>query len=386
VEAKMVEKNENGYLIVCDGLVQDTFVVEGNYKGLLFGPELEFFVVDKTTFEPKNCLDKLSGHPSFEKFIKPELAAEQIEVTVPPSDSIGELERTLTEVTRDAVETLDKNNATLLPLALFDTHQFTITSDPRYKLLIDNLGEEFRRNAVAVAADQVNIGAHDERMAFTLFNSITQILPELMAFSVASPFRGGKLNGLASNRINAYDAAITKYPHLTGLPTHVEGLEQYAKELQALPVFQHPNMFYKYSRPMPHRGVAAEIRCMDKQPTITDYLALLALSKAFVHYVMDVKPYPGELRASLGLKPLEDAFNESRRSGLSAGQYKSPELLKGFLGYFSKFLDDEARYLDPLYQRISQGDLSSQMKATSRQFGVGGLYRKMSENLIQSIK
>jgi|TARA_Y100000310_G_scaffold321401_1_gene378983 gamma-glutamyl:cysteine ligase YbdK (ATP-grasp superfamily) len=381
---KMVKKIQSGYSIEGDGLVHPEYIVEGNYEGILFGPELEFFVVDKDTHKPKDCLDELAGLPGFDKEIKPELAAEQIEITTSPSYSISELEDRLTGITRNVVASLERVNAELLPVALFDGGEFTITPEPRYQLLIENLGNDFRQNAVKVASDQINIGAENEEQAFRIFNALTEFLPEFMAYSVSSPFLNGTSNGIASNRLDAYDRAITKYLHFTGLPSKIENLEEYASELGDLPIFQHPNMFYKYSRPMPQRGVAAEIRCMDKQPTIQDYLAFVVLSKAFVLYVEQSKDtqISSLLSGPSSESDVETAFAYARRYGIK--DYRRSRTILNFL---STFLDqDEVNYLGPLYGRLAEGDLSKQMMRMSQNIGVEGVYRNLSANLVASLK
>lgn len=358
-------------------------------SGVLFGPELEFFVVDQETLKPRNIHDVLASHPGFGTTIKPELAAEQIEITISPSSSIRDLEERLYTAMRDVLPLVEQTGAMLLPVPLLDTETFTITPGPRYQLLLDTLGEEFRTHAVAVASDQINIGAEDEAQAFRIFNAVRFFLPEFMGYSVASPFSQGKPNGVGSNRMEFYDRAITRFSHLTGIPQEINSLEDYAQELEQLPVFQHPNMFYKYARPMPHRGVAVEIRCMDKQPTIRDYLAFVALAKAIVYAVEDLKrPSMNDAEVFSLLvgeerrQHLHRAFEEARRDGITDKNGN-----RGMLCYLSRFLpNEERRYLEPLHERLQQGTLAEQMVHRYNRVGLEGTYREIADVLRKDVE
>ncbi len=355
----------NGITIKCDGLVQDTYTVEGNYSGVMFGPELEFFVVDKETLKPKNCLDELSSLPEFNEFVKPELASEQIEILAHPSTSIKELENSLKDTTKKVISVLDKAGACILPVSLFDTEEFTITPGPRYELLIDTLGPDFRKNAVAVASDQINIGAENETQAFDIFNAIRYFLPTMMALSVSSPFKMGEINGKNSNRMDVYDAAIGKFPHLTGVPDEMHSLKDYAAHLEELPVFQHPNMMYKYMRPMPHRGVAAEIRSIDKQHTVDDYLSLVALTKAVVtERLCTGRLFPNHV---------DENFTKARTEPLAKGfTYRM------MMERLSNFLEpSEQQYLQPLHEKTINGMHSDTMLNMAKSKGVEATYRSM---------
>ena len=270
------------YKIKADGILYDEFILEPKYEGLGFGPELEFFTVDKDTLKPKDCLDTLAGLPNFEVNVKPELAAEQIEITIPPTTNLNEMYEHLVAITGDTNNLLDEVDAVLLPISLYDTEEFTITPNPRNEILVNNLGPDFRKHAPMVASDQINIGASNETGAFAIYNTLRSVLPTLMGLSAASPIKNRVMTGRVCHRLDAYDAAITKFGHLTGIPDEMHSLEEYAQAVEDLPVLQHPNMFYKYMRPMPHRGVAAEIRAFDKQPTIEEYMGLVALTKAIV--------------------------------------------------------------------------------------------------------
>ncbi len=119
-----IKKNKDGNIIIkADGLFHKEYTVTEDYSGIKYGPELEFFVVDKETLKPRDCLDELAGLGGFGEVIKPELAAEQIEITSPPFERLKDLEDSLRDTASRVADKLDSAGACLLPLALFDTAQ-----------------------------------------------------------------------------------------------------------------------------------------------------------------------------------------------------------------------------------------------------------------------
>lgn len=345
--------------------------VRGAYRGALLGPELEFFVVSERTMKPWDGMDVLARHPLFGEAIKPEIAREQVELVAPPTWSLREMERFLTELVREVGALLKAEGACLLPLALYDTASFTITEAPRYRLLLDVFGEHFWTHARAIVADQVNVGAADEAQAFRIFEAVTHYLPLYMALSVASPFLEGRPTGVASNRMALYDACASRYPELVGLPPPIASLRHYNLLLERQPVLHHPNMFYRYARPMPQRGVAAEIRCIDKQPTLRDFMALVALSKAIA----------GEATTSdrtYSRDGLETSFAEARQRGVTR-----PAACKRTLDRLRAFLDEgEQAYLDPLYERLLSGSAASVLRKRAREKGYDVVLRHLAAHYL----
>ncbi len=373
-----VESRGHSLRVHGDGLVHDGFLVEARYQGVLFGPELEFFTVDRESLAPRDCLDTLAGHPRFGSLIQPELAREQVEITTPPSTSLRELEAMLRDLCADLVALLERENAIPLPVALYDTVELRVAETPRYQLIAAVFGEEFRGNAVTLAADQVNIGASDEAQAFRIYNAVTRFLPEFMRFSAASPFRLGRANGIASNRLAHYDASLARFPRATGFPPLLDSLEDYAGSLQEQEVFQHPSTCYKYARPMPQRGVAVEIRCLDKQPTLGDSLAFLALSKALVNAVQS-----GDLPEAWMAPSAADAarsFLRAREKGL-----EDPPSHRRMLDHLAAFLDGSERdYLAPLYASLQQGTPADRMLAAAQRYGLQGMYHRLADAFVSS--
>jgi gamma-glutamyl:cysteine ligase YbdK (ATP-grasp superfamily) len=392
----MVKKTKNGFIVKGDGLIHDELELIESYSGLKFGPELEFFVVDKETLEPKDCLDKLAGLPGFGKTVKPELATQQIEITSDPNYSLQELERSLKNTILEVNAILNLQSAMLLPIALYDTASFTITPEPRYELLLKHLGESFRKNAPIVASDQINIGAENSYQAANIFENIRYFLPEITALAAASPFKLGVPNGVATNRLSVYDAAINKFEDLTGIPNSVNitnFFKEYAQQVEDLPVFQHPNMLYKYSRAMPQRGVAAEIRSLDKQATLSETMALYALTKSFVLAIKDRKHNAQEshtpfqdtkyiLPSPFCLeRNLEIAILGARKTGFQKNEKQS------YLHELGKTLDsNEFSMLEPLFNQESAGNTSSAMVKMYNEKGLHATYHQISKLFQNDLK
>lgn len=353
------------------GTASDSAPVAGAYRGLLFGPELEFFVVDVETLRPRDGLDVLARHSLFGEAIKPEIAREQVELVAPPMGSVHEIERYLTDLVREVDALLATQGGCLLPAALYDTAPFTLTDAPHYHLLLDVFGESFWTHARAIVADQVNVGAADEAQAFRIFEAATYYLPLYMGLSVASPFLRGRSNGVASNRMTYYDACASCYPELVGIPPPINSLREYNLLLEAQPVLRHPNMFYRYARPMPQRGVAAEVRCIDKQPTLRDFMAFLALSKAIAgEATSSERPY---LRDGV-----EAAFGQARTHGVTR-----PAACEQALDRLRAYLDDgEAAYLAPLYERLAAGSVAEALRERARTGGHDAVLRHLATHYL----
>jgi glutamate---cysteine ligase / carboxylate-amine ligase len=347
------------------------------YRGVLFGVELEFFTVDAATLEPVDVLDTVAGLASFGRWVKPEIIPQQLEVAPPPVASMRELEGTLRELVRELASLLRRRGACLLPVALHDERLYPVPAAGRFRELADVLGPAFVAHAPQIASDQVNVGAGDAAQAYRLFRALLPLLPTLVALSAASPFRHGRANGIACNRLDVYDAALARYPALTGLPPALADGDEYAALLASLPVSREPGGYYGYVRPVPQRGVAAEIRCLDKQPTVRATLALVALVRAVVARAEAGAPPWPLLEAFPGANGPAAALRHARRRGLGDGAAHR-RLLDELAAYLEPA---ERRYLAPLYYRLAHGPPAAAMASTARAHGLSGLHRMLVAGL-----
>ena len=365
-----------GFRVRGDGLLHDEYVLVPGYRGVFYGLELEFFTVDRDTLLPRDCLDSVAAHPQFGVFVTPELAAEQVEVKTPPTAILQNHEDLLLDLCADLNSVLAREGAMVLPIALYDTAPLTVGASARGSVLASVLGRNFEEHGVTIASDQINIGAGDEANAFRIYSAVSALLPLLMELSAASPFSAGRPNGVAANRMDVYDAALEGFPGASGFPPPMEGLAAYATHLAEQAFFQHPTTSYKYVRPMPQRGVAAEIRCLDKQPTIADTMALLALCKAVVNRVS-----AGDVGSDslLALAHAEKAFQRARREGGAP-----PIGTRVLLEELAMWLDARERhYLAPLLARLDRGSPAREMRERERRVGLGNLYREIAAGSVR---
>jgi hypothetical protein len=138
-----------------------------------------------------------------------------------------------------------------------------------------------------------------------------------------------------------------------------------AADLMHLPVFhgyeREELEEHKYLRPMPDRGVAAEVRCLDKQPTLDDTFALLALARAVAHSV-DAEGLPP------APEDLPGRFSEARRRGVG-----DPAEVRAWLERMIRHLPREERsYLQPLFRSLELGTPAARARVQVTRDGLHG--------------
>ncbi len=352
-----------------DGLLVPDYTLVPAYSPLdtgasrRYGIEAEFFTVDPYSLQPK-VLDATSLD-GFGKFIKPELGADQIEISTPPLASLKELKEALEYYTKLLADLAARQKAALLPVPLVEG-EHPITDSARYHLILQHLGEHARSYAPTVASDQINIGASREEEAFQIYERMRKLLPVFTGFSVASPFRNGQLGHNASERMTNYNLTLAECPDMTGYPPPMESLQEYAGALRQLPLFQHPNSYYKYLRPMPQRGVAAEVRSMDKQPTVRETMAMAALAKGLVN-VPEVPEIPAP----------ERDFHKAAKHGIY-----DAILFSDAIRVAAEHLGEgEAAMLQPLKEKLERGTVSDALRR--RYFGGEAVDRILTSMLVK---
>ncbi len=320
-------------------------MLEANYnpsdtgEGRRYGIEAEFFVVNPYTLRPV-ILD-VGNLDGYGQYIKPELGSDQIEVSTPPYASLIELKDAMKYYVKILANFAQSKNAALFPVPMLEG-EHPITASKRYEIILEHLGESARNYAPTVASDQINIGSDSEKEAFVIYNRMCNLLPVFTGFSVASPFRSGRLGKNASERMTNYNLTLAECPDMTGFPPVMGNLKEYAHALETQPIFQHPNSLYKYARPMPQRGVAVEIRSMDKQPTLKETMALAALAKGIVNAQIPEIEHP------------EKGFYNAVRYGIY-----DHELFASVLTTAAEHLDEgETEMLSPLFERMKNGTIS----------------------------
>lgn len=339
------------------------------FRGVLVGLELEYFVVDLHTMTPVDGLSRLDLDV-FGEHVKAEACLQQIEVATPAFASVCELAGWCRWIHDELVRQLSRSRAGLLPLALLDTASLDVRDDQRFLRLVDVLGPAFARFAPVVASDQVNLGAPDGNAAMRALEVMRRTLPELTGLAVASPLLQGRANGIAGNRMAVADQAATEHSAIVGFPEHVPSLDHHARIVAELAPFHTEHGYYKYVRPMPSRGVAAEIRALDKQPTLQRSLAFAAAGLGLLRAAIStgtngVAPDPGDLPAR---------FERARRSGMVDVE-ATRRVLMVAAGHLSP---DERALLSPLMDQTegARGP-ARRLLDRVRAVGVDAAYREL---------
>ncbi len=367
-----VDPAPGGLLSVAgDGILHDGYSVTSAYRGRLVGVESEYFIVDRETLELRDCLPILEKHSQFGARLKPEAVREQIEICSNAFFSIVELETQLREDLGELIDLLDGAGAMLLPIALLDGRAHAWSSSRKLEMLHQHLGAPFKSHAGSITADQINLGADDEVDAFRTFRKVLTVLPEIVGLSAASPFRNEVPNGIACNRMDAYDEALSAIPALGGIPPPLETLAEYAGFIGSQPIFMHPDTCYAYVRPMPHRGVAAEIRCIDKQISLCDTLGFVALGKAIM-LSNDERPMARATDAALSAAR-RGVVDRDRATALISS-------LEAFLP------SDEIHYLDSLKMKLESGSTATRLSADCSRIGYRPLLRLLAEQAREELR
>ncbi|MBI4438319.1 hypothetical protein HY640_00130 [Candidatus Woesearchaeota archaeon] len=348
------------YVVECSGSFGGATEFSANYSGVKYGVELEQFAVNRGNLSMVPLIYVASG------LAKPELSSCQFEVASSPHESLRVMQRELSSVIYHLQHLVEGFQA--LPLAYVGDYaalgsarevvkvtnsRYMPEASGRYRLLVELFGRRFVEDATRVASDQVNVGAGSEEDAFRVYNSLIGYLPIIAGISVASPFneKGEFIRSRIdfnpqSQRLLAYIRAVSgavgrELGFEDLLPNEMDSLEEYVRSVERLQ-HPHPNALYHFMRPMPHRGVAAEIRVIDKQPTLADTMAMTAFVKGLVSSGTTRETTRGELAEQLK----EAAYHGIYDTGLFREALVTAE----------KALPEEERYLmRPLEERLENG-------------------------------
>ncbi len=367
------------YVLECHPALGGRTDFVADYRGSLLGPELEFFsFYDPLYFSAfANDITVKYGPPTAtqvpdvlyqQQLAKPELSSTQFELSDGPFETLDAM-RCALKVRMDAVQQhFSCGSNVVMPLsyvgrALDSNNQVrNITSSAsvpqesgRYALLQQLFGDGFVHAASRVASDQINIGGKDEHDAFHSFNLLRTYLPLFAGFSVASPFNenGTVSDGTpASQRILTYMKAVSlslgKNVGITDLiPPQLDNLADYTKMVNTFPI-AHPNTIYHFIRPMPHRGVAAEIRIMDKQPSLQETLSLYAFSL-------------GVVNSGIVRNISEPELAEEIEAAVHVGIYDKGLFINALQTAKKGLSADDQAYLTPLERRIMHGTVAENM-------------------------
>ena len=152
-----------------------------------------------------------------------------------------------------------------------------MTDRPRYLELLEDMRWVAERELIFGL--HVHVGVDSPDTAIACANAVRTFLPELLAFSVNSPFWQARPTGLASTRTKVFEA----FPR-SGLPPAFSSYEEFELLVErGIKTNSFPDYTYIWwdLRPHPRLGTI-ELRICDAQTRIDSVAALVALTQSLV--------------------------------------------------------------------------------------------------------
>jgi carboxylate-amine ligase len=283
--------------------------------------------------------------------VKPEFLQNTVEVVSPVAADLTELEVGLRPLLADLLEHVDRLG---LGVCGAGTHPFnrrpaTYTPGERYRLMERNSGW-LGQNQVTFAT-HVHMGMPSGAEALTVMRELKPFLPLLVALSASSPFWQGSDTGFAAFRHRVLAASRTY-----GIPPDFPdwpAFQRFYSTMARAGVLGSVRDIHWDLRPSPHFGTL-EVRVMDAQPTLAEALALAALLRALVRFLLAPQPW----------WILRDNCFIASRDGLEACLIASPDgdrmplkrIATLVLGWVRPWATaDEHHWLDHLEASIAAG-------------------------------
>ncbi|HWH94275.1 MAG TPA: YbdK family carboxylate-amine ligase [Baekduia sp.] len=242
------------------------------------GLEEELMLLHPETLdlEPR-ALDVLARAPEDVRF-KQEMPAAQLEIALPPAQTVGALAAGLHAARRDLADAAGGIGL----LAGAGIHPFTraegaLNDGERYARIAREFASVARRQLVYGL--HVHVAVPDPDVALAVYNAVREHLPALAALGAGSPFYEGHDSGLASVRPMLCDLLPRQ-----GVPPAFGSWDALADALawgRTTGAFADASQWWWEARLHPRYGTV-EIRVPDTQATVADTIALAAVVHALV--------------------------------------------------------------------------------------------------------
>lgn len=246
------------------------------------GVELELQLVDTQTMELRSCISEILAGigPEMEGSIKPELMQCYLEINTGICRTVDEAGEDLTRKLRLVQDLAAECSAQLFWAA---THPFSrwadqkITPDERYKGLVELLQDMARR--LVTFGLHVHVGVDSGDKAIMICDRILRHLPALLALSSNSPFWGGRVTGLHSQRSKVMENLPT-----AGLPPLMRNWSEYVWLINHLIQTGFINTVREiWWDVRPHHNFGTvEVRICDMPARLDDTLGLVGLTQCLV--------------------------------------------------------------------------------------------------------
>ncbi len=250
-------------------------------RPMTIGLEEELFLLDPETLDlAPRATEALAAAYSDPRF-KLELPAAQLEITLPPLETVPEAVEQLRRARRDLAEA---TAGLAVPVAAavhpFAPAEGELNRGPRYDRTAHAHGVVARRQLVSALQVHVAVAGADRTLA--VYNALRSYLPGVAALAAAAPFHEGSDSGLASVR----PIVAGQLPH-QGMPPLIASWEAWADDLRwgaASGTVPEARVWWWELRPHPGFGTL-EVRVPDVQPTTAGAGAIAAVIHALVAHL-----------------------------------------------------------------------------------------------------
>jgi carboxylate-amine ligase len=166
------------------------------------------------------------------------------------------------------------------------THPFSdwakqqISPNPRYERLVEEMQWVARR--LQIFGIHVHVGVQSAEKAIAIANTLSTYIPHFLALSASSPYWMGQDTGLASSRSKVFEGLPT-----AGLPYQLSGwseFEDFMETLVSAKAISSIREVWWDIRPHPDFGTI-EFRICDGMPTMSEVMAVAALSQCLVEWL-----------------------------------------------------------------------------------------------------
>ncbi len=319
--------------------------------GPSLGVEVELSLVDVDTRDLTDAstaiLSELgNGDPHGHPKAKHELFECTLEiitgVCTTAAEARSDLEGTLAEVRGAAA------GRGVIPISV-GTHPFarwrdqTVSGDPRYAELVDELQWTARR--LAIYGVHFHVGVRSGEKAVAITNALRRYLPLFIALSASSPFWEDEDSGLASSRIKVFESLPT-----AGLNPPIadwDEFEQLMGTLVRARCIRSIREIWWDIRPHPNFGTV-ELRMCDAPQTLRETTALAAMAQCLVESLSEQYD-TGVLETEFGEWTVRENKWLATRHGVEA------ELIAERVGTRRpaiEIIEDLIEYLEPMAVRL----------------------------------
>ena len=270
---------------------------------MMVGIEEELMLLDAETLDlaprAEEVLARVEDDPRF----KPEMPAAQLEIVLPPMDTVGQA----TAALRDARADLAEAARGIGVMAGAGTHPFAAAEGElrgldRYEAIATEYGPVARRQLVFGL--HVHVAVRPAGRALAVYNALRGHLPLIAALAANAPYHDGQDTGLASVR-----PKISELLPRQGVPPALGSFEELEAAVRWAGI--DPSRWWWEARLHPGFGTV-ETRVPDTQATVAETAAIAAFVHALVAWLAERHARGDELGAAPTWRIAENRWSACR--------------------------------------------------------------------------